>query len=35
MGVSTPFLFSIYIDDLEMELMQNGVVGIDISMLKL
>ena len=30
-----PFLFSMYINDLESELMQNGVVGIDIGMLKL
>ena len=31
----SPFLFSMYINDLESELMQNGVDGIDIGMLKL
>ena len=30
-----PFLFSMYINDLENELMQNGVDGIDLGMLKL
>ena len=31
----SPFLFSMYINDLENELMQNGVDGIDLGMLKL
>ena len=31
----SPFLFSMYINDLENELMQNGVEGIDMGMLKL
>ena len=31
----SPFLFSMYINDLEGELMQNGIDGIDIGMLKL
>ncbi|MCG8044774.1 MAG: reverse transcriptase domain-containing protein, partial [Candidatus Thiodiazotropha endolucinida] len=31
----SPFLFSMYINDLEQELIQNGIDGIDIGMLKL